>query len=67
MFMVTIETGNDAFMPDAGPELARLLRDLADTVSDGALPRYTEASGTMRDINGTTVLQWSWKGEHDDD
>lgn len=61
MFRIEIETGNAAFLPDAGPEVARLLRELADRLDGDDLPRYTPgASGGTRDLNGNTVLRWEW-------
>jgi hypothetical protein len=51
-FKVLIEMGNDAFDQDDGrPELARILRELADRVENGKECRET----FLRDINGNIV------------
>lgn len=57
MFKLEIETGNAAFDDDAGPELARILRELADRLSPG-LPSG-EGGAPLRDINGNKVGAWS--------
>ena len=50
MFKIEIETGNAAFdYGDKGHEIARILRDIADKVENGA------ESGVARDINGNKV------------
>jgi hypothetical protein len=48
---IEIELGNDAFQPSAGPELARILRNLAQDLDD-----YPDAIeiGVM-DANGNSV------------
>lgn len=50
MFKLEIETGNAAF-DDEGKayEIARILRDLADKIENGA------EAGSVRDINGNKV------------
>lgn len=48
---ITINTGNDAFVADAGGEVARILRDLADRLEDG----LSAGSVPLRDGNGNTV------------
>jgi hypothetical protein len=53
MFTVTIETDNDAFTPDPRPELARILRRVADHIEAGL------DAGTLADINGNTVGSFS--------
>lgn len=51
MFTLAIDTGNDAFHPDAGPEVARILEELAKKLrEEGPL----ELSN-LRDLNGNTV------------
>ena len=50
MFKIEIETDNDAFAPEPGPELARILRELADKLDAGTVPE----SVRLRDINGNT-------------
>ena len=54
MFTLKIETGNAAFEP-AGPELARILRKLADEVENIYAAGDRGGSGTLRDFNGNTV------------
>ena len=38
-FALTIHTGTDAFKPDPSPELARILREIADQIEAGRDPR----------------------------
>lgn len=53
-----IETDNAAFSDDdGGPELARILRDLARKISDAAAG-YDD-SGPVIDSNGNKVGRWS--------
>lgn len=50
-FTVTFNTNNDAFAEDPAPEIARILRELADKVAEGddlGLIR-------LRDVNGARV------------
>lgn len=66
MFTLTIETtgaaftiesnGDDNGAPDIGPELARILRKIADDI-DGVIEAGLD--GTARDRNGSTVARWS--------
>ena len=53
---ITIGLDNDAFQPEPGPELARILEYLADTFRDTLViaPRGPEPM-PVRDINGNTV------------
>ena len=53
MFTLKINTDNAAF-EDAGPEVARILRDLARQIETEA----GEASGRLRDLNGNTVGEY---------
>jgi hypothetical protein len=48
---ITLNTDNDAFVADAGSEVARILRTLADRFEDGI------GAGTvpLKDGNGNTV------------
>jgi len=48
-FTLNIDIENAAFDPDAAPELARLLREIADRVENGSI------GGTIRDFNGNNV------------
>lgn len=51
MFQVAIHTGNAAFDGDnLFPEVARILRDIADAVDGGMM-----TVGRARDINGNIV------------
>ena len=60
IYQVRIETGNAAFHndltgePDPGPELARILRSLADRVED-MHPGDLGEPIRLRDINGNKV------------
>lgn len=49
--VVRIRTGNDAFQPNPGPELARIFRELADKLDAGSGGFQVR----LRDINGNTV------------
>lgn len=54
MFKLEISTASDAFDgPDRAHEIARILRDVADAVSQSS-----QANGTIRDINGNRVGAW---------
>lgn len=48
-FVLTINLGTDAFHPDPGHELRRILLDLLDKLEEG------REEGTLRDHNGNTV------------
>jgi hypothetical protein len=63
MFKLEIRTANVAFDEEegnAGPELARILRELADRV-EGGVPTGDNAS--VRDVNGNRVGEWSYEDE----
>jgi len=49
MFRLDIAVENSAFEPVPGPEVARILRAVADRVERG------EESGKLNDINGNKV------------
>lgn len=49
-FTVNIDLDNDAFQPSAGPEVARILRRLTDSVE-----KYGPGYRKMTDIYGNTV------------
>lgn len=54
MFKLKLKTANAAFEGDnAGPEIARILRDLAASVLAADLS--VDAGWKLRDINGNTV------------
>jgi hypothetical protein len=63
-YSITIETDNDAFYPDPGPELARILRKLADRLDGGELAE----SVRLMDYNGNTVgrAEYAESGEGDE-
>ena len=46
---ITIETVNDVFKPNPNPELARILREIADKLDSGQAPVFA------RDANGNKV------------
>lgn len=52
MLTIKIKTGNDAFQYDPRPELARILRELADRVAED---RDREWKTNLLDCNGNTV------------
>jgi hypothetical protein len=67
MFKLSISTRNDAFSDGesefAGPELARILREVADRVQNGV---PTGDSASVKDANGATVGEWSYDAETDE-
>lgn len=63
MFKLEITTANAAFDEiegDAGAEVARILRELAERVESG-LP--TGDTATVRDANGNAVGEWRYQSE----
>lgn len=59
-FDLQIETGNNAFRPkdadgDEGPELVRILRDVADRIERGGAGEDEEIGGYIYDVNGNRV------------
>lgn len=50
---LAIDLGNDAFQPVEGPEVARLLRELAALVDGGCIP--VGIFRVLRDENGNAV------------
>ena len=50
---VYIDTDNDMFHPDAGPEVARILTELANEYATVGLPTKTETF--IKDLNGNNV------------
>ena len=48
-FTLNIDCENLAFEDDVAPELARLLREIADRIESGSM------AGNIRDINGNRV------------
>ena len=60
MFAVKItETGYDSFTESEGPEIARILRKLADKI-EGELRQSTDEGGRLFDLNGNSVGEWTW-------
>lgn len=51
---IHIRTTNDAFQPEKGPELARILRELASRVERDGQPARRE-EWPVYDINGNRV------------
>jgi hypothetical protein len=56
-FKLEIHADNAAFDPDPTPELARLLRELADKVETYGKVGYP--FGRLRDLNGNQVGRWA--------
>lgn len=52
MFKLTITTDNAAFQPDPRPEVARILREVAERVEIGDISYHFR---TVYDINGNDV------------
>ena len=53
MFTLKISTDNEAFTNDAGLEIARILRNLADKVE--SWPGANDFSIGLRDFNGNKI------------
>jgi len=53
-YLIEIATDNDAFFPEPGPELARILRQLAERIAT-ASPDELAAGVRLRDYNGNRV------------
>jgi hypothetical protein len=60
MFKLEIETDNAAFEDDLGGEVARILRDAADTVEYSLSPQPDKANYKVMDINGNTCGSWEY-------
>ena len=56
MFELKIEIGNEAFSPDPGHEVARILQGVAEYLRNGF---QNEDMGKLMDINGNTVGYWA--------
>ena len=50
--VASLPLNNAAFEFDPRPELARILREVADKIESGA------NGGTMRDVNGNRIGDW---------
>ena len=57
-FSVELVTGNDAFGHLPQEEIARILRDIADRLTEGFAGRHV-FNGTCRDIYGNSVGRFS--------
>ena len=53
-YLIEIATDNDAFFPEPGPELARILRQLAERI-ESADPEELGAGVRLLDYNGNGV------------
>ncbi len=53
-YLIEIATDNDAFFPEPGPELARILRHLAERI-ETASPDELAAGVRLLDYNGNRV------------
>jgi hypothetical protein len=67
-FTVTIDCGNAAFDPDPGPEVARILHQIAERVASICGEDYTDRKGgwfkhyqTIHDSNGNDVGRFAFK------
>lgn len=50
---------------NAGPELARILRELADRVEGGVITSSTPDGRPVLDVNGSTVGEWTYTSDSD--
>ena len=57
-FTLNIDTSNAAFEDESAPELARILRRIADDIADG---RKFDMFQTIQDVNGNDVGQYAEK------
>jgi len=55
-FVLSMDMENDAFREDTGPEVARILRNLARTVEHRSLD--TDDDGILLDLNGNRAGMW---------
>lgn len=69
MFALKIETDNAAFtdedsgQPAPAPEIARILRLIADSLTLSDIPLGGDETHIVRDINGNRVGQWAYSEE----
>ncbi len=54
-FRLLIELENEAFQPEPGPELARILRALAERLAEGVPAHFDREAVALVDENGQTV------------
>ena len=57
-FTLNLTTDNEAFDPDPRPELARILRGIADKVENGGEIEFFQ---TILDLNGNDVGRFALK------
>ncbi len=65
MFRLEIETGDAAFEENeaAQREIARILREVAESVEGWSGYASAEYSGRIKDVNGNTVGTWQYTPE----
>lgn len=61
----TLNAAFDEEEGNAGPELARILRALADRVEGGVITSTEADSGKLLDINGNSVGEWEYVSDSD--
>lgn len=57
-FMLNLTADNAAFDPDPGPEIARILRKIADHIESGGEYEFFQ---TILDVNGNDVGRFALK------
>ena len=57
-FMLNLTTENEAFQPDPAPEIARILRGIADRIEAGGEYEFFQ---TILDLNGNDVGRYALK------
>ena len=60
-FELNLASGDDAVVSDPTREIARILHNVANKVEDGA------ELGTIYDLNGNPIGEWSFDPDDDDD
>lgn len=64
IFQLEIALKGEAFSPDPGPELIRLVRSVADKLEADPL---ASSSGGVKDLNGNRCGSWWIESEERDD
>ena len=62
MFAIKIKTDNAAFDGALPPEVARILRDLAQQIADSDGDAEDDQEGYLYDSNGNRVGTWALNG-----
>lgn len=63
-FRLTIRTNSAAFVDAGGAEVARILREIADSVDGLTFPLVVEIkTQSVFDVNGNRVGGWAWNAE----